>query len=188
MDSRLSTAAEFDPGAAVGAVRSLDRPPFSSGKRHPHADRATAAPARSSTRRPGGALVGETPQQNTVYVSRERRPAHDRAADTSLQSLSDPSLRWLQAVELNLLPGRVGEPAAHAGEEWIYVLAGAIEVDVNGSTMLLGAGRCRPLPRRRPPCAPQPARTKARPCSSSTRWKRRPCTSATDASTESGAR
>ena len=34
----------------------------------------------------------------------------------------------------------MGEPAAHAGEEWIYVLAGAIEVDVNGSTSSLAAG------------------------------------------------
>jgi transcriptional regulator with XRE-family HTH domain len=87
-----------------------------------------------------GALVGETLEQNTVYVSRGEDRRTIEAGDTSLQSLSDPALRWLQAVELILLPGRVGEPATHAGEEWIYVLSGAIEVDVNGSTSSLSEG------------------------------------------------
>ena len=87
-----------------------------------------------------GALVGETPEQNTVYVSRSVDRRTIETGDASLQSLSDPALRWLQAVELSLLPGRVGEPASHAGEEWIYVLTGAIEVDVNGSTSALAAG------------------------------------------------
>jgi transcriptional regulator with XRE-family HTH domain len=86
-----------------------------------------------------GELVGETSQQSTVYVSRSIDRHTIEAEDTSLQSLSDPSLRWLQAVELNLMPGRVGEPASHAGEEWIYVLSGAIEVDLNGSICSLGA-------------------------------------------------
>jgi transcriptional regulator with XRE-family HTH domain len=87
-----------------------------------------------------GALVGETPHQNAVYVSRlvDRRTIE--TGDTSLQSLSDPALRWLQAVELSLVPGRVGEPASHPGEEWIYVLDGAIEVDVNGSSASLATG------------------------------------------------
>jgi transcriptional regulator with XRE-family HTH domain len=84
-----------------------------------------------------GALVGEAPHENTVYVSRGVDRRTIETGDTSLQSLSDPALRWLQAVELRLLPGRVGEPASHPGEEWIYVLAGAIEVDVNGSTSSL---------------------------------------------------
>jgi transcriptional regulator with XRE-family HTH domain len=87
-----------------------------------------------------GALVGETPEQNTVYVSRSTDRRTIETGDTSLQSLSDPALRWLQSVELCLAPGRVGEPASHAGEEWIYVLSGAIEVDINGSTSALTAG------------------------------------------------
>ena len=87
-----------------------------------------------------GALVGETPHQNTVYVSRGVDRRTIETDDTSLQSLSDPALRWLQAVELCLQPGRVGEPASHPGEEWIYVLDGAIEVDVNGSTSSLALG------------------------------------------------
>ena len=86
-----------------------------------------------------GELVGETPEQSTVYVSRSADRRTIEAGDTSLQSLADPSLRWLQAVELSLLPGRVGDPAAHPGEEWIYVLSGAIEVDVNGSSCTLAA-------------------------------------------------
>lgn len=86
-----------------------------------------------------GELVGETSQQSTVYVSRSDDRRTIEADDTSLQSLSDPGLRWLQAVELNLQPGRVGEPATHAGEEWIYVLSGAIEVDLNGNTSTLAA-------------------------------------------------
>lgn len=89
---------------------------------------------------PLGALVGESPEQNSVYVSRGEDRHTIAAGDTFLQSLSDPSLRWLQAVELSLAPGRLGEPAAHSGEEWIYVLSGVIEVDVNGSTSSLAAG------------------------------------------------
>jgi transcriptional regulator with XRE-family HTH domain len=87
-----------------------------------------------------GALVGESPAQNTVYVARSGDGNTIAAGDTSLQPLSDPALRLLQAVELHLMPGRQGEPAAHGGEEWVYVLAGAIEVDVNGITSSLTAG------------------------------------------------
>jgi transcriptional regulator with XRE-family HTH domain len=87
-----------------------------------------------------GALVGESPEQSTVYVSRSEDRHTIPAGDTSLQTLSDPALRWLQAVQLNLRPGRLGEPAAHAGEEWVYVLSGAIEVDVNGNISALGVG------------------------------------------------
>jgi transcriptional regulator with XRE-family HTH domain len=87
-----------------------------------------------------GELVGESSEQNTVYVSRGEGRHTIAAGDTSLQSLSDPALRWLQAVELKLLPGRLGEPAAHAGEEWVYVLSGAIDVEVNGSTSSLDTG------------------------------------------------
>jgi transcriptional regulator with XRE-family HTH domain len=89
---------------------------------------------------PLGALVGESPAENAVYVSRSGDRHTIAAGDMSLQSLSDPELRWLQVVELSLLPGRLGEPAAHTGEEWVYVLSGAIEVDVNGSTSSLAAG------------------------------------------------
>jgi transcriptional regulator with XRE-family HTH domain len=89
---------------------------------------------------PLAALVGESPAENTVYVSRGADRHTIAAGDTSLQSLSDPELRWLQVVELSLLPGRLGEPAAHAGEEWVYVLSGAIEVDVNGIVSSLATG------------------------------------------------
>jgi transcriptional regulator with XRE-family HTH domain len=89
---------------------------------------------------PVGALVGEMEHQGDVHVSRSSDRATIETADTSLQSLSDPALRCLQAVELGLLPGRVGEPALHGGEEWIYVLVGAIEVNVNGSAVPLGVG------------------------------------------------
>jgi transcriptional regulator with XRE-family HTH domain len=86
-----------------------------------------------------GELVGETSEQSIVHISRSVDRRTIEADDTSLQSLSDPSLRALQAVELSLHPGRVGEPATHAGEEWIYVLSGAIELDLNGSVCALGA-------------------------------------------------
>jgi transcriptional regulator with XRE-family HTH domain len=86
-----------------------------------------------------GELVGETSEQSIVHISRSVDRRTIEADDTSLQSLSDPSLRALQAVELSLHPGRVGEPATHAGEEWIYVLSGAIELDLNGSVCTLGA-------------------------------------------------
>jgi transcriptional regulator with XRE-family HTH domain len=85
-----------------------------------------------------GELVGETSEPSIVHVSRSADRRTIAADDTLLQSMSDPSLRSLQAVELNLLPGRVGEPATHAGEEWIYVLSGAIELDLNGSVVALG--------------------------------------------------
>jgi transcriptional regulator with XRE-family HTH domain len=86
-----------------------------------------------------GELVGETSQPSAAYVSRSSDRRTIEADDTSLQSLADPSLRSLQAVELSLHPGRVGEPATHSGEEWIYVLSGAIELDLNGSICALAA-------------------------------------------------
>ncbi len=89
---------------------------------------------------PLGELVGESPAQNAVYISRNGEGNTIAAGDTALQSLSDPALRLLQAVELSLMPGRQGEPAAHGGEEWVYVLAGEIEVDVNGITSSLATG------------------------------------------------
>lgn len=87
-----------------------------------------------------GTLVGETAGQNDVYVSRAEARSTITTVASKLQSLSDPELHALQAVELYLLPGRVGEPAAHPGEEWVYVLSGAIEIDVNGTLSALGAG------------------------------------------------
>jgi transcriptional regulator with XRE-family HTH domain len=89
---------------------------------------------------PLGALVGESAAESTAYVSRSGDRHTIAAGDVSLQSLSDPAMRWLQVVELSLLPGRLGEPAAHAGEEWVYVLSGQVEVDVNGTTSSLAAG------------------------------------------------
>jgi transcriptional regulator with XRE-family HTH domain len=87
-----------------------------------------------------GTLVGETVEQEQVFVSRSiDRPAIT-ADDTVLQSLADPALRSLQAVELTLPPGRVGEPAVHGGEEWLYVVQGSIDLDVNRSRSLLAAG------------------------------------------------
>jgi transcriptional regulator with XRE-family HTH domain len=89
---------------------------------------------------PLAALVGESPEQDMVYVSRGGHRHTIAAGDTFLQSLSDPALRSLQAVELSLPPGRLGEPAVHAGEEWVYVLSGAIELYVNGSSHSLAPG------------------------------------------------
>ncbi len=47
---------------------------------------------------PLGALVGESPAQNALYVSRRRARHTIAAGDMSLQSLSDPALRSLQVV------------------------------------------------------------------------------------------
>jgi transcriptional regulator with XRE-family HTH domain len=87
-----------------------------------------------------GTLVGEPQDQNTAYVSRRTDRKTITTGDTVLQSLADPALRALQAVELDLQAGRVGEPAAHAGEEWLYVVSGTVDVDVNGSTFTLAPG------------------------------------------------
>ena len=89
---------------------------------------------------PVGTLVGETHEQNALYITRSNDRQTITADNTTLRSLSDPALRWSQAVELNLPPGRVGEPAAHAGEELVYVVDGTIDVDVNGTTSTLATG------------------------------------------------
>ncbi len=89
---------------------------------------------------PLAALVGESPEQDLVYVSRGGDRHTIATGDTFLQSLSDPAMRSLQAVELSLPPGRLGDPAVHAGEEWVYVLSGAIELYVNGTSSPLAAG------------------------------------------------
>jgi transcriptional regulator with XRE-family HTH domain len=87
-----------------------------------------------------GTLVGETAGQNDVFLSRADERSTITTIASKLQSLSDPELHGLQAVEVELLPGRVGEPAAHPGEEWIYVLSGECEIDVSGAVSALGAG------------------------------------------------
>jgi transcriptional regulator with XRE-family HTH domain len=88
---------------------------------------------------PLGALVGESSEHRLLYVSRAGDRPTIATGDTVLQSLTDPALRAVQAVELSLPPGRVGEPAAHAGEEWVYVINGAIEVQVGGTPTTLVA-------------------------------------------------
>ena len=87
-----------------------------------------------------GTLVGESDEAGVPHVSRGAERQRIAAQDTLLAALSDPAMRGLQAVELVLAPGRLGETAAHAGEEWIYVVSGTIEADVNGRTVSLGAG------------------------------------------------
>jgi transcriptional regulator with XRE-family HTH domain len=87
-----------------------------------------------------GTLVGETAGQNDVFLSRADERSTITTIASKLQSLSDPELHGLQAVEVELLPGRVGEPAAHPGEEWIYVLSGECEIEVAGAVSALGAG------------------------------------------------
>ncbi len=65
-------------------------------------------------------MVGESASQSDVYVS--------------------PQSLVLQAFELQLEPGRKGEPTIHLGEEWIYVVSGRVDVLVGSVTTTLGLG------------------------------------------------
>ena len=86
-----------------------------------------------------GELVGETPQQNTVYVSRSVDRHTIEADDTSLQSLSDPALRWLQVVELTSCPVAWASRRHTPARSGSTSCSGAIEVDLNGSASTLAA-------------------------------------------------
>ena len=91
-------------------------------------------------------LVGESASESEVYVSR----ASDRNApgtdEKSLVPLSDPQSLVLQAFELQLEPGRQGEPTTHLGEEWIYIVSGRVDVLVGSETITLGPGDAAQFP------------------------------------------
>ena len=91
-------------------------------------------------------LVGESAPESEGHVSR----ASDRNApgtdEKSLVPLSDPHSLVLQAFEVQLEPGRQGEPTSHLGEEWIYIVSGRVDVLVGSETTTLGPGDAAQFP------------------------------------------
>lgn len=87
-----------------------------------------------------GELAGESVGDRGPHVSREGERSALSLHGASLRTLSDPSSHMLQAIELVLEPGRKGDPAVHAGEEWIFILQGAIEAIVADRVITLQAG------------------------------------------------
>jgi transcriptional regulator with XRE-family HTH domain len=87
-----------------------------------------------------GELAGEAPAASEMHVSRLGDRSEIALGDSSMVSLSDPRSTSLQALELNLQPGRKGEPAMHMGEEWIHVVKGAVDVNVDGVVTTLKRG------------------------------------------------
>lgn len=85
-----------------------------------------------------GELAGESLTERGSHVSRGADRSSIVLSKTALQSLSDPSSRFLQAFDLVLESGRKGDPAVHTGEEWIYVLEGRVEAVINGRIAELG--------------------------------------------------
>ena len=85
-------------------------------------------------------MVGESASQSDVYVSRASGRNAPGEAEKSLVPLSAPQSLVLQAFELQLEPGRKGEPTIHLGEEWIYVVSGRVDVLVGSVTTTLGLG------------------------------------------------
>lgn len=85
-------------------------------------------------------LVGESGSESEVYVSLASDRNVPGNLDKSLVPRSDPTSLVLQAFELQLEPGRKGEPTSHLGEEWIYVVSGRVEVHVGSETIALGPG------------------------------------------------
>ena len=91
-------------------------------------------------------MVGESASQSDVYVSRASGRNAPREAEKSLVPLSDPQSLVLQAFELQLEPGRKGEPTIHLGEEWIYVVSGRVDVLLGSETTTLGPGDATQFP------------------------------------------
>ncbi|MDJ0312564.1 XRE family transcriptional regulator [Arthrobacter sp. H35-D1] len=85
-------------------------------------------------------LVGESASESEVHVSLASDRNVSGTLDKSLVPLSDPQSLVLQAFELQLEPGRKGEPTCHLGEEWIYVVSGRVNVLVGSETVALGPG------------------------------------------------
>lgn len=101
-------------------------------------------------------LVGESASESDVYVSRASDRSAPGAAEKSLVPLSDPGSLVLQAFELQLEPGREGEPTSHLGEEWIYVVSGRVDVLAGSETTALGLGDVIQFPASTPHCLTNP--------------------------------
>lgn len=101
-------------------------------------------------------LAGESSPDTGIYVSKTSSRCAPGSADKSLVPLSDPHSLVLQAFELQLEPGREGEPASHPGEEWIYVVTGHINVLVGAKTTALGVGDAIHFPASTPHCLSNP--------------------------------
>ncbi len=87
-----------------------------------------------------GELAGEAPAAGEAHISRRADRPEISLGDGRMISLSDPRSTSLQALELTLLPGRRGESAVHLGEEWIHVITGSVDVDVDGAVTTLRRG------------------------------------------------
>jgi len=90
---------------------------------------------------PLGDLVGEKDATSSVYVNRGSSRSTRVSKDATFTSLSSPRpTANLQAISMELLPGRTSDPVAHPGEEWIYVLSGKADVVVADETYSLDEG------------------------------------------------
>jgi transcriptional regulator with XRE-family HTH domain len=95
-------------------------------------------------------------------IRRDERPATDWNPNHFL--LSPPHERRLQAIESNIPPrGSAGEPYSFPGDvEFVYVLAGTLELRVGGDVYLLHEGDALTYPLREPHTWTNPADEEAR--------------------------
>lgn len=88
-----------------------------------------------------GQLVGEEPHATSHVTRHDATPTHEGPGGlyTPLSGLVGQHL--LEAVRLDLQPhASTSKDAAHAGEEWLYVLVGQISVLQEADTIELVAG------------------------------------------------
>ena len=106
-------------------------------------------------------LVGESSTDSDVYISlaSDRNPAGN--PEKSLVPRSNPQSLVLQSFELQLEPGRAGEPTRHLGEEWIYVVSGRVDVLVGSEIVALGPGDATHFPASTRHCLKNPYSSRA---------------------------
>ena len=83
-------------------------------------------------------LVEERDGDGLHVVRADSAPAH-RGQDGRYTVLNRPRAA-ISVVRLELSTGKKTKAAEHVGEEWLHVLSGEVELTVEESTTLLGAG------------------------------------------------
>jgi transcriptional regulator with XRE-family HTH domain len=87
-------------------------------------------------------LPGSPPADPDVVRHDEMRPVHSPAEGIDLYLLAADTARTMMPMFLQFEPGaRLAEYGRHVGEEWVYVLSGQLELELEGaSPRILGPG------------------------------------------------
>ncbi len=99
----------------------------------------------AALRVPVGRLLGEDDNNSSTPLSvyPGGAEAHEVAGLNVVACSGYPGSGALEALRMTISPERTpGTPARHHGEEWIYVVTGALVLDYDGRPYRVAAGSC----------------------------------------------